>query len=86
MTAGTVTRRQLARYLSVSHETLTRDLRKLCGAGYLVREGSGRGSLYRPGPVVVEWGDFADLVATAMDGGADAVRSLLAGAKPPTLF
>ena len=89
VTGGTVTRRQLARYLDVSDETLTRDLRKLGEAGYLVREGKGRGSLYRSGPRVTSWGDFDQLVQVAMSGGTAAVRDVLserAKTRPETLF
>lgn len=88
-TGGTVTRRQLARYLDVSDETLTRDLRKLCEAEYLVRDGKGRGSLYRPGSRVEAWGDFDRLVQIAMSGGVASVRDELAErakTMPPTLF
>lgn len=77
ITGGTVTRRQLARYLDVSDETLTRDLRKLCASGYLVLEGRGRASQYRPGPLVASWGDFEPLVTLALDGGAQAVVAAL---------
>jgi Fic family protein len=86
---GTVTRRQLARYLNVSDETLTRDLRKLCAAGYLVRQGEGRASLYRPGPRVTDWGDFDELVEVAMRGGVEAVREEIGrrqSTDPPSLF
>jgi len=86
---GTVTRRQLARYLDVSHETLTRDLRKLCVANYLVREGAGRASVYRPGPRVESWGNFDELVEIAVHGGVEAVRDELArrvGPAPSSLF
>jgi Fic family protein len=86
---GTVTRRQLARYLNVSDETLTRDLRKLCTAKYLMREGAGRASVYRPGPRVESWADFDELVKIAMTGGVDAVRDELArrnATEPPSLF
>jgi Fic family protein len=89
VTGGIVTRRQLARYLNVSHETLTRDLRKLCEANYLVHEGKGRGSLYRPGPRIESWGDFDRLVQIALAGGAAAVRQDLANratTDPPRLF
>jgi hypothetical protein len=77
ITGGTVTRRQLARYLDVSDETLTRDLRKLCASGYLVLEGRGRASQYRPGPRVASWGDFEPLVTLALDGGVRAVVAAL---------
>lgn len=89
VTGGTVTRRQLGRYLDISDETLTRDLRKLSEARYLVREGKGRGSLYRPGPRVESWGDFEQLVEIAMSGGVASVRDWLAQrakTTPETLF
>lgn len=84
-----MTRRQLARCLTVSDETLTRDLRKLCAAGFLAREGEGRASLYRPGARVAAWGDFDELVQIAMAGGVEAVREELARrarTEPPSLF
>lgn len=85
ITGGTVTRRQLARYLSVSDETLTKDLRSLSRADYLIREGSGRASRYRPGPKVTAWGDFNSLVEIAVTRGAAGVSETLTrqGVDPP---
>ena len=87
VTVGTVTRRQLARYLDVSSETLSRDLRSLCATNYLRREGEGRASAYRPGPRVTSWGDFDKLVEFAIRGGVQGVRDELARrTEPPSLF
>ncbi len=88
ITGGSVTRRQLARYLPVSEETLTRDLRRLCELGFLSREGMGRAARYTPGPRTLAWGDFARLVDVALVGGADAVRKVIQSgeAAVPRLF
>ncbi len=84
---GSVTRRQLPRYLSVSDETLSRDLRRLSAAGLLAPEGRGRGAMYRPGPVVISWGSFEALVEIASSGGSAAVAQYLANkAGPMRLF
>lgn len=84
---GSVTRRQLARYISVSDETLSRDLRRLSSAGLLTPEGRGRGAKYRPGPVVSSWGPFDELVEIAASGGSVAVATHLAARPAPlTLF
>ncbi|MEM9463943.1 MAG: Fic family protein [Actinomycetota bacterium] len=73
VTGGRVTRRQLARYTDVSDETLSRDLRRLSQESLLERTGKGRGAAYLPGPTVVGWGSFDDLVEIALTGGIEAV-------------
>lgn len=86
VTGGSVTRRQLARYLDVSDETLTRDLGRLCRQGYLSREGMGRAARYVPGWKAAAWGDFGDLVELALDEGSDAVRARLEERQEAQLF
>lgn len=89
ITGGSVTRRQLARYSSVSEETLSRDLRKICERGYLERSGTGRAARYLPGPRVADWGDFDGLVQVAMEHGAKGVHEVMvrnAEKAPPQLF
>jgi len=83
---GTVTRRQLARYLPVSGETLTRDLRRLCELGYLAREGMGRAARYAPGWRALAWGDFGHLVDLAMDQGAEDVRHRIEALESDEMF
>lgn len=74
---GSLTRRQLARYSSVSEETLSRDLKRLTTAGVLKSVGRGRGAHYIPGPVVQGWGPFEELVKVAKSGGTPAVSQHL---------
>jgi Fic family protein len=85
-TGGSVTRRQLIRYADVTEETLSRDLRRLVSLGLLAPRGKGRGSHYVPGPALLGWGPFDDLVRTATGGDATAVLELLETRSRPTLF
>jgi len=83
---GSVTRRQLARYLPVSEETLTRDLRRLCQLGYLAREGMGRAARYAPGWRAQAWGDFGQLVDLALARGSEDVRRRLMALESDQMF
>lgn len=77
LTGGTVSRRQLARYSSVSDETLSRDLRRLADLHLLERVGGGRGAHYVPGARIAAWGDFTELTNIALtDGVAGVLESL----------
>jgi Fic family protein len=83
--SDSVTRRQLARYSTVSEETLSRDLRRLSGLGVLTAIGRGRGAHYVPGPVVKRWGPFDLLVEAALqDGASGAARKLASQSGTPT--
>lgn len=86
VTGGNVTRRQLARYISASEETLGRDLRRMCDLGYLMREGSGRASRYRPGWRTQAWGNFEELVELSLDRGPEVVRQRLDSLHQPQMF
>jgi Fic family protein len=87
VTNGSVTRRQLARYVAVADETLSRDLRRLSESGLLTPVGRGRAAMYRPGPTVTGWGDFERLVRIAESGGTEAVtRFLSETGTTPSLF
>ena len=85
LTGGSVTRRQLSRYSTVTDETLSRDLRRLAELHLLERVGRGRGAHYIPGPVAAAWGDFSELTRAAMDDGMEGVATLLSQ-NPATLF
>jgi DNA-binding IclR family transcriptional regulator len=84
-------RRRLSRYINVSTQTLARDLVHLKQQGLLTSRGRGRGAHYVPGPVVLSWGDFdqlVDLAETVGPLGVSAVRGRIAQARDssPTLF
>jgi Fic family protein len=73
LTGGSVTRRQVARYIDLSPDTLTRALRRLAEQGLLVRRGRGRAARYEPGRITEVWEPFDEIVQLALDGGVDAV-------------
>jgi Fic family protein len=84
-------RRRLSRYVNVSTQTLARDLQHLKQQGLLTSSGRGRGAHYVPGPVVLSWGNFDQLVDLAEAVGllgASAVRGRIAQSREssPTLF
>ena len=83
---GSVTRRQLMRYSSVTEETLSRDLKRLVSLGLLTARGKGRGAHYVPGPKVSDLGPFDELNRIALSEGQSAVARHIAERSMQTLF